>query len=327
MSVEDGRRLRARLPSVQKPLGDAAIAINTTVAQKRPVAADVFQVLQIALSDQNLFLVMRSFNDDPSKGIAKKRSAPEFQAFALGAIAADIAELMAHAVDHADKNAIGDGVCALDGAPGIVLRGAELGFFVRVPADCRRIKKDIRALQCGKAGAFGIPLVPADKSSHASVLGVKGLEAEIARSEVKLLVIKRIVRDVHLAIEALGAAIGVKTRRRCCDKGRVRAAQRQKPRLLSCFAGDGRKSFRGWARDGLSQIKKRSVFTLAEILRAEKLRQADHLRALLGGRADFFRRPAKVVVGVGRAMHLNQANGKRASGSIFNSAIFGNSQL
>jgi hypothetical protein len=89
---------------------DAGVAVNAAVAKERPVAPNVFKVFQIALADQDFFLVVRRFHDDLSKGVAKKRSAPELQPFALGAIAANVAELMAHAIDHADKNAIGDGM-------------------------------------------------------------------------------------------------------------------------------------------------------------------------------------------------------------------------
>src|SRR5690349_1651781 len=114
---------------------DAAIAINAAVAQEGPVAADVFQMLQIALADQDLFLVVRSFHDDASKRIAEKRSTPEFQALAVRAIAADIAVLMADTIHNADKNTIRDGVSALDGPPCIMLGHAELGFFIGMPAD------------------------------------------------------------------------------------------------------------------------------------------------------------------------------------------------
>src|SRR5712691_8120519 len=76
-------------PLIQKPLRDAAITVNAAVAQEWPVAADVFKMFQIALPDQNFFFILRGFDNDPSKGIAEKRSAPEFQALAWSAVAAD----------------------------------------------------------------------------------------------------------------------------------------------------------------------------------------------------------------------------------------------
>src|SRR6266567_1705760 len=52
------------------------------------------------------------------------------------------------------------------------------------------------------------------------------------------------------------------------------------------------------------------VFTLAEILRAKKFRQADDLCALLGRCADFLRGPANVLVRISGAVHLDQADGE-----------------
>src|SRR5580765_97507 len=194
-------------PLIQKPVRDAAIAVNTAVAKERPVAADVFQVFQVTLADQDFFFVMRCLNNDASKRVAEERAAPEFQAFALRAIAADVAELLAYPVDHADKNTVGDGMSALNRAPCIMLHCAEFGFFIRMPADGRRIEKNISALKSGESCAFRIPLVPADQRAHAAELCIEGLESKIARRKVKLLIIKRVVWNVHLAVEPPGASI------------------------------------------------------------------------------------------------------------------------
>src|SRR6478672_12513802 len=170
----------ARYKLIQKPLRNPAITINAAVGKERPVAADIFKMFQVALADQDFFFIVRGFYDDPPKGIAEKRSAPEFKALALGAIATNVTKLVPHAIDHADKNAIGNRVRALDSAPGIVLHRAKLSFFVGVPADCRGIEKNVCALQSRQTRAFRIPLVPANKRSYASIFRVKGLEAEIA---------------------------------------------------------------------------------------------------------------------------------------------------
>src|SRR5947209_9800806 len=103
-------------------------------------------MFQIALANQDFFLIVRRFHNHASKRIAEERSTPEFQAFTLSTVAANISELMTHAIDHADKNAISNGVRTLDGAPRIVLHRSELGFFVRVPPDGSRIKEYVGAL-------------------------------------------------------------------------------------------------------------------------------------------------------------------------------------
>jgi hypothetical protein len=76
------------------------------------------------------------------------------------------------------------------------------------------------------------------------------------------------------------------------------------------LTGNGGERFRRGAGNGLSQIEKRGVFTLAKILGAKKLRQTNHLRALLGGGANLLFGPAKIVVRVGGAVHLNESYGE-----------------
>ncbi len=116
---------------------------------------------------------------------------------------------MPDAVHGSHVHAVGDGVGALDGLPRVELRGAELVFLRRVPADRRGIEQHFGALQRREPRAFGIPLVPANQRAHAAKGGIHGLKAQIARREVILLVIKRIVGDVHLAVDAGDLAVGV----------------------------------------------------------------------------------------------------------------------
>ena len=76
--------------------------------------------------------------------------------------------LVADAVDGGDEDAVGDGVGALDGLPGVVLRRAEFVLLGRMPADGGGIEEDVGALQRGEARGFGIPLVPADERADAA---------------------------------------------------------------------------------------------------------------------------------------------------------------
>src|SRR5207237_6139421 len=97
--------------------------------------------------------------------------------------------------------------------------------------------------QSRKPRAFGIPLVPADESSHPSIFRVKGLKAEISGSEVKLFVVKRVVRDMHLAVKTAGTAVGVKNDGGVViETARATLEDRNHDRGLG-FAGDGRERF------------------------------------------------------------------------------------
>ena len=116
---------------------------------------------------------------------------------------------------------------------------------------------------------------------------VEAGKAQVARREVKLLVVERIVGDVHLAIDAGEASRRRRGSRRCCDTGRRRGARRAKrrsPRRSS--RGQLAQRLGGRAGDGLGQVEVVVIFFAAEVLRAEQLLQADDLRAALGGLAD-----------------------------------------
>src|SRR5215217_4167510 len=83
-----------------------------------------------------------------------------------------------------------------------VLRLIHLLLFVREPADGCRVEQKLGAAERRQPGRFRKPLVPTDKRADLAVGGVMRLKAEIAWREIKLLVVKRIVWDMHLAILA-----------------------------------------------------------------------------------------------------------------------------
>ena len=109
---------------------------------------------------------------------------------------------MADAVWHRDIAAIRDCVTALDRFPGGMLRRAELLLFRRMPADRCGIKNNLCAVQRRQARRFRIPLVPADADADLTLGCWPRLKSKIAWREVKLLVIQRIVRDMHLPVFA-----------------------------------------------------------------------------------------------------------------------------
>src|SRR5579872_3692472 len=186
---------------VDQPACNRPVGVDAAVAQEGPVAAYVFERLHIHVADKDFLAIMRGFGEHATEGIAEERSAPKLESLARGRLAANVASLEADAIYDRDINAVGDRVGALDGAPGVVLRHAKFGLLRRVPADCCRIKKNLRALQCRQPCALGIPLIPADERAKFSGAGVERTESEIAWSEIKLLVVEGVVGDVHLAVE------------------------------------------------------------------------------------------------------------------------------
>src|SRR5712691_4605189 len=83
-----------------------------------------------------------------------------------------------------------------------MLRRTEFFFLFRMPADSGWIKNDFRAAQRGQSRRFRVPLVPANADADFPARSVPSLKSKIARRKIKLLVIERVVRDVHLAIFA-----------------------------------------------------------------------------------------------------------------------------
>ena len=114
-----------------------AVGVDAAIAQERPVAANVFTFCGVALDDQNFFLIVGGFGDELAERISHERIPPKFQAgVTLGRVA-----FVAHAIYDRDVNTISNGVGALDGAPGVELGCAELGFFFRMPANAGRVER------------------------------------------------------------------------------------------------------------------------------------------------------------------------------------------
>ena len=126
--------------------------------------------------------------------------------------------LVADAVRRRDEHAVGDRVRALDRAPRVDLRRAELRLLGRMPADRRRIEENVGAEERRDARGLRIPLIPADQHADVGVARVPdakaarllgdlaGVDAIVVRGvagrEIVLLVEQRIVGDVHLPIHA-----------------------------------------------------------------------------------------------------------------------------
>jgi hypothetical protein len=251
---------------------------------------------------------VRSLRNDAAERIGEEAASPELQARAFGAVAAYVAVFMSDAVDSGDIHAVGNGVGALDGLPGLVLRDAELIFLSRMPADRGGIEKHFGALQRSEAGALRVPLIPADERAHAAECGISGAESEIAGREVVLFVVQGIVGDVHLAIDACDASVerdrhrGVVVESRSaplkerCDDDNARLARNLSQRLS------------GRAGDGFRKIEEVKIFALAEILSAKQLGQTDDVCSETSSLPDVADRRLQVYVRVGAHAHLNQTH-------------------
>ena len=87
-----------------------AIAVDAAVAQKGPVAADIFHRDQVNFTHQDFFFVVRGFGYDAAEGVTEERASPKFQTISGRCIASYVAGLMPDAIYHSYEHPIRDGV-------------------------------------------------------------------------------------------------------------------------------------------------------------------------------------------------------------------------
>ena len=306
---------------IEEPARNAAIRIDPAIAQEGPVLARDLDFLCVEVGVEDLFLIVRGLREDAAEGIGDEAAAPELDAAGGGVIAGafhqdsvvlHIAVLVADAVDRADEDAVGNRVRTLDGLPGVILALAELDLLAGMPADGRGKEERLGTLERGNACPFGIPLVPADKRADGAGGGLLRQEAKIAGREVELLVVQRIVGNVHLAIDRgdvvrRGAGV-VQNGGRVVIQPRSAALEERGDDNELVLANDFTERRSRRAGDGLGDIEERVLFALAEVLRAEELRQADEFSPVLGGLAHAGHGLREVSLGGGDAGHLDEGN-------------------
>ena len=139
------RQIRPSL-SVNHTAGDRSVAVDAAIAEEGPVAPNVLQLARSTSPYRISSLSWEAFGEHAAKGIAEKRSSPEFKPFARCGIAANVAGLEADTIHHAHINAVRNRMRPLNRAPGIMLRFAKFGLLGGMPSDRRRIKKNARSL-------------------------------------------------------------------------------------------------------------------------------------------------------------------------------------
>ncbi len=228
---------------------------------------------------------------------------PELDA---GALPVELFE--AHAIHRRDPAAVRDGVAPLDRAPGIELRRSVFRLLGRVPADRRGIAQQVGALERREPGALRIPLVPAHQRPDRSHAGVERAEAQIARREIELLVIGRVVRDVHLAVDPLQRTVGLDHRRGVVVQPRRTTLEQRRDQDDARVARDLAERLGAGTGDWLGQIKEGVIFALADVQRAEQLGEAHQGGALRGGGLHLGDRLGEVRRRLGGHAHLHQGD-------------------
>jgi hypothetical protein len=296
----------ARLFFTEPAIGDDGISVDAAIAEEGPIPASLFALGGIAFDNENFFLVVGSFRENLAEGIGDERIAPKFDA----GIALVGLSFIANTINDGNVGAIGDSVGTLNGFPGIELGGADLRFLVRVPADAGGIKDNLRALQSGDAGTFGIPLVPTDLHANASEFGVEVEKAEIAGREIKFLVVERIVGNVHFAIFAEVGAVGIENGAGIVVNAGGATFENGNDESDFLFFSDLREALGGGARNGFGKIEEFRIFGAAKIFTGKKFVETDDLSAARCRFADFFGGAREIFFFVGGARHLHETDRK-----------------
>jgi hypothetical protein len=239
------------------------------------VGSGLVDFAEVEFDDEGFFVFGTGFGEHLARSAGDEALAPELDAVAGYFFVPD-------AVGNSDVASVRDGVAALDGFPGVVLF-VVLGLFGGMPTDGGWIEKNFRALHRGQTRGFGIPLVPADEDANFAVLRLPGAKAEVARSEIKFFVIKRVVGDMHLAIETEEGTVGIDDGCGVVVDARSALFEERGNNDDAIFSGEFLEGLGGWAGDRFGEFEIFVVFGLAEVLGAEKFLGADDLSALFGG--------------------------------------------
>ena len=148
-------------------------------------------LVQVEFLDvQRLFQMWGLIQHTP-EGIGDETAAPELHAaFPAGAVHTD------------NRHPVGHSVAPLYGLPSLVLFPVVVLVLPHVPADGCGEKQHLGTHQAGDTCSLGIPLVPAYQHTQCAISGLENLIAQVAGSEIELLVIARVVGYMHLAVLA-----------------------------------------------------------------------------------------------------------------------------
>src|SRR5437773_3298373 len=188
-------RIAKRLQgSVDQTWIESRVGVDTPITQERPVGSRFVDSSPFDFRQNNFFTINAASRDDLAAGRDDKTLPPKFDPRSPSR------RFVADSIHHRDIAAIRNRVTALHRFPSGILGGAEFFLLGRMPSDRRRIKQDLRSAQSGQSRGFRIPLVPANADANFPMRGWPRLETKIAGSEIKLFVIKRVIRDMHLAV-------------------------------------------------------------------------------------------------------------------------------
>ena len=289
--------------SVDEPLENAAVLVDASVAEEGPPAAHLLATVKVKFDDLLALLLVVGTEEKLSLRACHKARTPKL--YAVGLMAR--VRLVADAVDGDDREPVGYGMPSLHRCPCLALPFLLLGCVGRLVADGGGVDEHLCALEGHEACSFGIPLVPAYEHAETAYGGVDRVEAEVAGSEVELLVISGIIGDVHLAVFAGYRAVALYDHGRVVIEAGCTLLEKGGDDDDTTLLRDLSKEFGRWTGDGLGEVELVYVLCLTEIETVVQLLKDDELRALAGEGLAFGGEPLLVVFYVCDVMLLDDS--------------------
>ena len=270
--------------SVNESFSQAAELFDATVAEEGPPAADILATLHVDI-DQEEGGFGACFGQELALRSSHEGMTPELDAVGL----VRWVFLPAGAVDSNDREAVGDGMTSLNGLPSTELALLLFVGVTALPTDGGGVDEKFGTLQRHETGSFGVPLVPTNLYAEATDRGLDRVEAQVAWREVELLVVGRVIGDVHLAIGASDASILLEHHRSVVVKASCTTVKETGDQYDAAFAGDVAIELGAGAWNRLGQIEVVGIFDLTEVERVVQLLQHDQFCTLLCCVADVCR--------------------------------------
>ena len=188
------------------------------------------------------------------------------------------------------------------------------GPFPRDASRWRWGKKNLRALHRGESRSLGVPLIPADQHADFAEAGLPRAKPQVARREVKLLVIERVVRNVNFAIHAEQRAVGIDDRGGIMINARAALLEQRDDQHHAAALGQALKRLRRRAGDRLGHGEVFVILALAKILGGEQFLRADNLRPVFRRLFGLGQGGLEIFGGNAGGSGLDQADGDRFFG-------------
>ena len=234
-------------------------------------------MLQVDIHYQTLFLIIARTIVKLALRTCHETAAPELDSVGLTAWVS----FESHSVYSHYRQTVCHGMTSHHGGPCLTLALLLLLGIVGGIADGSRVDQDVCALQRHQAGCFRIPLVPAHQYAELAYGSLYRLESEVARGEVELLVIGRVIRNVHLAILSGYASVLFYHYCRIVIQSRSTALEERSNDYHAQILGQLAVEFGRWTGNRFGKVEILYIFYLAEVERVVKFLQYNEFCATL----------------------------------------------